>query len=130
MENTELTKAAGTEVTFFIPGTESISKLKELEPKFSLTLKYKTADDWASVKDQPLRVYYMGLKNIPNEDGELIACGVFVSEKQAFISGQMTLIEAVRNLPSQTPLQITYKGKKANKSSNGQTMIFDVEKLG
>lgn len=126
----ELQKASGTEVTFFIPDTESIGQLKDMEPKFSLNLKYKTADDWAGIKDKPLRAFYMGTKEIPNEDGELVTCGVFVSEKEAFISGQMTLIEAVKNLPIKTPLQLTYRGKKANKSGSGSTMIFDVEKLG
>ncbi len=125
-----ITQVTGQEVIFFVPDTESIGKLKELKPKFSLTLKYKSADDWAALKDQSIRVFYMGIKGIPNEKGEVINCGVFVSEKEAFLSGQMTLIEAVRNLPSKTPLQITYRGKKANKSTNGQTMIFDVEKLG
>ncbi|TYP71520.1 hypothetical protein [Aquimarina intermedia] len=126
----ELEKAAGTEVTFYIPDTESLGSLKDMEPKFNLNLKYKTADDWAAVKGKPLRVFYMGLKDIPNETGEIVKCGCFVSEKECFISGQMTLVEAVKNLPLKTPLQLTYQGKKANKSSDGSTMIFDVEKLG
>jgi len=129
-EKNELQKAAGTEITFIIPDTESLGVLDDLEPKFSLNLKYKSSDDWAGIKDKPIRCYYMGVKEIPNENGELVKCGVFVSQRECFISGQMTLIDAVKNLNVQTPVQITYRGKKANKSSDGQTMIFDVEKLG
>ena len=126
----EIQKAAGTEVSFLVPDTESLGVLKTLEPKFSLNLKYKSADDWAGIKGQPLRAFYMGMKQVPSEEGELVTCGIFVSESECFLSGQMTLVEAVKNLDKQTPIQITYQGKKANKSSDGSTMIFDVEKLG
>jgi len=126
----EVKKAAGTEVAFLIPDTESLGKLNSLEPQFSLNLKYKSADDWAALKGQALRAFFMGLKEVPSEDGELVKCGVFVSEKECFLSGQMTLVEAVKNLNPKTPVQITYQGKKQNKSTDGSTMLFDVEKLG
>lgn len=129
-QEAEIEKASGAEVTFLIPNTESLGKLDELKPEFSLTIKYKSADDWAGIKDKPLRAFYMGLKDIPNEDGELVKCGLFVSKSECFISGQMTLIEAVKNLPPQTPVEVIYRGKKSNKTSDGSTMIFDVSKLG
>ncbi len=128
--STEIEKAAGTKITFFIPDTESLGTLQELEPQFSLNLKYKTADDWAVLKDQPLRAFYMGTKEVPNENQEVINCAVFVTEKECFIAGQMTLFESVKNLAVKTPVEITYKGKKNNKSTDGTTMIFDVVKLG
>lgn len=130
MSKSEVEKVAGTEVTFFIPDTESLGKLHEMETKFSLNLKYKSSDDWAALKDKPIRAFFMGLKEIPNEKDEMVTCGVFASDKEVFIAGGMTLIESVKNLPVKTPVQITYRGKKANKSSDGQTMIFDVEMLG
>jgi len=125
----EIAKSAGTEVAFFIPNTEEIGKLKELKPEFSLNLKYKTADDWAAIKDKPLRAFYMGLKEIPNEDGEVIKCGVFVSEMECFISGQKLLVDAVRSLTSKTPVEIIYRGKTQNKSTEGSTMKFDITTL-
>lgn len=130
MENSAIQNLQGTEVTFVIPDTESLGALKDLTPKFSLSLKYKNSDDWAISKDKPLRCYFMGMKQIPNEHGEIINCGVFVTEKECFIAGQMTLLDAVKNLLPKTPIEITYTGKKANKSSDGQTMIFDIQKLG
>lgn len=126
----EIQKASGTEVTFVIPDTESLGQLQDLEPKFSLNLKYKSSDDWAALKGSPMRAYFMGMKSIPNEDGELINCAVFVTPKECFISGQMTLVEAVKSLNAKTPVQITYQGKKNNKSTEGSTMLFDVETLG
>lgn len=118
-----------TEVTFVMPTTESLGQLKEMRPDFSLTMKYKNADDWAAIKGQEVRAFFMGIKEIPNDDGELVTCGVFVSETECFIAGQKLLVEAVRNLDSRTPVAITYKEKKANKSSDGSTMIFEVRTL-
>lgn len=126
----EVQKAAGEEVTFFIPNTESIGQLNELKPQFSLNLKYKTADDWAAIKDKPLRAFYMGTKDIPNDAGEAVLCGVFVSQSECFISGQKLLVDAVRNLPIKSAVEITYRGKSQNKTTEGSTMKFDVITLG
>lgn len=121
--------AQETEVTFVIPSTESLGQLKEMQPDFSLTMKYKTADDWAALKGREVRAYFMGIKEIPNEKGELVMCGVFVTPTECFIAGQKLLVEAVRQLDTRTPVAITYKEKKANKSSEGATMIFEVKTL-
>ncbi len=125
-----VTNTTATEITFVMPTTEALGELKEKTPNFSLTMKYKTADDWAALKDIEVRAYYMGLKGIPNDKGELVTCGVFVSERECFISAPMLLIEAVKQLTPKTPLAITYRGKQSNKNSDGATMHFDVKILG
>lgn len=121
---------AGTEVSFFIPNTEELGTLDKLEDKFSLTMKYKSAEDWAMLKDQEIRCFFMGLKEIPNDKEELVNCGVFVTKTECFIAGGKTLVDAVRQLPTKSPISITYRGKKANKTVDGSTMIFDVKTLG
>ncbi|VXB04393.1 hypothetical protein [Chryseobacterium sp. 8AT] len=121
---------AGTEVSFFIPNTEELGQLENLEDKFSLTMKYKTADDWARLIDQEIRCFFMGMKEIPNDKEELVNCGVFVTKTECFIAGGKTLVDAVRQLPTKSPISITYRGKKANKTVDGSTMIFDVKTLG
>lgn len=125
-----LSQVAGQQVTLFIPNTEAIGKLESMESKFTLTTKYRSADDWAALKDKPVRCYYMGLKDVPNDQGEAVSCGVFVSPTEVFLSGQKVLVDAVKTLPEQTPLLIVYKGKKNNKTTEGSTMIFDVSMLG
>lgn len=130
IQKTDIQYLAGQSVNLVIPNTEALGKLETMDEKFSLTMKYKTADDWAAIKEQEVRCYFMGLKEVPNENGEAVMCGVFVTQKECFIAGGMTLIEAVRNLQPQTPISIIYKGKKNNKSSNGSTMLFDVKILG
>lgn len=113
-----------------IPNTDAIGRLNDMKPGFSLTLKYKKAEDWAALKNKEVRAYYMGMKEIPNKQGELVCCGMFVTENECFLSGQTTLIEAVRQLEPQTPISITYRERRTNKSNGDRsTMIFDVVKL-
>ncbi len=128
-ENQVIQQTQAAEVTFLIPSTKELGKLKEMEENFSLTLKYKTAEDWAILKDQELRCFFMGMKDIPNENGEVVKCGVFVTEKECFIAGPLTLVEAVKNLPIKTPIAIIFKGKKKNATTDGATMLFEVKTL-
>lgn len=125
-----------TEVTFLMPTTESLGQLKEMKMGKSLTLKYRKADDWARLLDQEVRAFYMGTKEIPNDKGEIIVCGVFVTENECFISGQKVLVDSVKHLDSRTPVAIVYKGKRPLKtkdengeSKKGETMIFEVKTL-
>lgn len=119
-------KDHSTEVTFLMPSTDALGALATMTPDFSLILKYKKADDWALLKNQEVRAYYMGIKEIPNTDGELVTCAIFVSSNECFLAGSMVLIEAVRTLDKGTPVAITYRGKSQNKKTEGETMRFDV----
>jgi hypothetical protein len=125
----EIEKLAGTEVRFWIPNTDELGVLDEMQEGFGLTMKYKTQDEWAAIKDKPLRCFYMGMRQVPNKDGEAVECAVFVSKKETFMSGQMVLIESVKSLAPKTPIQIVYRGKKKNTSSDGATNLFDVTTL-
>ena len=126
---TAVEKAAGTNVAFTIPNTEELGKLDDMKEDFSLVLKYKTQEEWAELKGKPIRVFFMGMKEIPNDEGEAVNCAVFVSKTEAFISGQMVLVEAVRQLHPKTPIEIIYEGKKPNKSTSGSTNIFNIRTL-
>lgn len=127
--NKEIENLAGKEVTFIIPDTESLGHLKDLDATFNLRLKYKNEEEWLAIKNKPLRAYFLGLREIPNDKGENVICGLFASETEVFLSGQKVLVDAVRSLPLKTPVQITYLEKKTNKTVDGATMIFDVQLL-
>ena len=99
-QKTPVQQLAGQQVSFFIPNTEELGQLENMEDKFSLTMKYKTAEDWAILKDQEIRCFYMGTKEIPNDKEELVTCGVFVTKDECFIAGGKTLVDAVRQLPT------------------------------
>ncbi len=120
----------GQKVTFHMPSTEELAKLSTLDEKFSMTARYRTQEEWAKLQDQPIRCFFIGIKQIPNDEGEMIGCAVFVSEREVFISGQMLLVDSVKRLCTNTPLVITYLGKKKNKNGKGATNLFEVVKLG
>lgn len=123
-------KVHGTEVLFTIPDTESLGRLNQMDHSFSLTLKYRKAEDWAALKNKEVRAYYMGMREIPNKDGELVHCGTFVTDTECFLSAQTTLIEAVRQLAPGTPIAITYRERRTNKNdSSRSTCVFDVVTL-
>ena len=115
------------EVTFVMPDIESLGKLKNMNQGFDLTIRYRKAEDWAALKNQEVRAYYMGLRNVTNKDGESVCCAVFVTDKECFIAAQYTLVEMVKNLPPKTALSITYRERKTNRGdSSRSTCIFDV----
>lgn len=117
------------EVSVIMPTAAVLSSLDDMQQDFSLTLKYKTADDWAALKDKPVRAFYKGLKDIPNDKGEMIKCAAFIGKHECFLAGQMLIVDAVQNIPLDTPVEIIYRGKSVNKNTEGATMKFDVVTL-
>jgi len=117
------------EVTLSMPNTEALGLLENAEVGMSRTVKYKTQEDWQALKGVPIRCYYMGLKEIPNEDGEMVISAGFMSKDEVFIGAQMVLVDAVRGLSKNTAIEITFEGKKKNTSSDGSTNLFSVKLL-
>ena len=106
-----------------------LSQLDDMVVGKSYVAKYRTQEDWQMLKDKPLRCIFLGIKEIPNSDGELIKCAVFADKSGVFLSAQMMIMDAVSHMVSMKPLVITYTGKKPNKSGQGSTNIFDVAEL-
>ena len=137
MENEALAKTGETnsgalekrKVMLEMPSTEAFGKLDSMEPGYNLTAKYRKVEEWAKYEDIRINAFFLGMKEIPNDDGELINCGVFAAREGVFLAAQKLLVDAVRHLETQTPICITYKGKKSNKSSKGSTNMFDVQIL-
>lgn len=117
------------EVTLSMPDTESLGLLENAELGMSRTIKYKTQEDWQEIKGVPVRCFFMGLKEIPNEKNEMVICAGLMSKDEVFLAAQMVLVDAVRSLPKNTPIEIIYEGKKKNTSSDGSTNMFSVKLL-
>lgn len=118
-----------TEVVIDIPSTEELGSLKTLETGFNLNPKYRTKEEWMELKGTALRAYYLGLRELPNEDGEAVSCAVFATDAEIFFAGQKVLVDAVRKLDPKTPVEVTYLESRKNKSTAGNTMIFEVKLL-
>lgn len=117
------------EVKIEIPSTDQLGSLKTMETGFNMNPKYRTKEDWIELKEKEVRAYFLGLRELPNDDGDAVLCGVFSTEKEIFFAGQKVLIDAVRSLEPKTPVSITFKETRKNKSSQGSTMIFEVKLL-
>jgi hypothetical protein len=115
--------------TLFIPNSESLGRLEQAETGMDLTVKYRKQEEWFEFKNKPVRAYFMGIKEIPNEEGEMIIVGAFFTSDGPFLAGQKLLIDAVKHLEPNTPIEITFLGKKENKSSKGSTNMFEVKLL-
>lgn len=122
-------KELATQVLIEIPNTEQLGTLKSMETGFNLNPKYRTKEEWMELKGQAIRAFFLGMRELPNEDGEAVACATFASEKEIFFAGQKVLIDAVRDLDPKTPVEVTYTESRKNKSTQGSTMIFEVKLL-
>lgn len=134
--NEELKKAAGTEIKFTLPDTESLGKLETMETKLSLNAAYRLEAEWEAMRGKPIRCYYMGMKEIPNPEGVMVTCGIFVSATEVFLAGGVMLIDRLRDLPPtygehKTAVQLTYLGLKPTKKDPEKKLLtFDVQTLG
>ncbi|WP_233881845.1 hypothetical protein [Tenacibaculum piscium] len=122
-------KAVPTQVTIDIPSTEQLGSLKTMETGFNMNPKYRTKEDWIELKGVEVRAYYLGLKELPNDDGEAVVCGVFATEEEIFFAGQKILVDAVKKLDMKTPVSIVFLETKKNKSTAGNVMLFEVKLL-
>lgn len=128
MEQTNELKT--NEVMLSIPNLSLLGELKGLKEVYKATAQYRTQEEWYGYKDKPVRCFFLGVKELPNDEGESVNCGVFAAEDGIFLAAQHVLVESVKSLDSNTPIQITYQGKKKNKTSEGSTNLFEVVILG
>jgi len=119
-----------TQVLLSMPSTDQLGKLSGLKTVYKMNPSYRTQEDWAMLKDKPIRCFYIGLKEIPNDKGEVIKCAIFADKNEVFLCAQFILLEAVKNEELNTAFEIIYKGKKKNKTGEGSTNLFDISKLG
>lgn len=127
----DLNKVAGTEVKFIVPDTESLASLEGMEPTIALNMRYRLQEDWELIKGQPIKAYFLGIKVIPNPEGQPVNCGLFVSSKEVFLAGGIILIDLVKDLQPKTPLQITYLGTRPNnREPSKKALNFNIQRLG
>lgn len=129
---------------WFIPTAHAMDMLESAEVGLSLSKDYRKVEDWLKYENTPIRCYFVGMDLLPNEDGELILCSVFMDKTGKWMGGQTMLVEQTKLLFDQfkvvgedgkealempIPVQILYKGSKKNKTTKGSTQIFKVNIL-
>lgn len=118
-----------TTMQLVIPTADQLGSLQSLEKGASVTVEYRTKEQWEALKGKETRAIFCGIKEVANEEGEMMVLALF-QEASGFryVSAQTILIDAVRSLPLGTPVSITYQGAKKN-SKGGGTCQFEVHLL-
>ena len=119
----------GGEITFLMPSTNFLGKLKDAEPTRSLTAKYMTIDEWANIKGKELRCVFLGMKEAIDSDGKQYYLAKFTDGKLNFVAAQTILVQSFLNVPIGQGVSITCKDVVPN-SKKGKTALFEIDDLG
>lgn len=111
-----------------IPAESIMNRLVDAETGMEMTTSYRTKEEWAELKDEPVRCFFMGTEDAETADGNQFRAASFISGEKVFVAGQRVLVEAVENLPIGQGVEIIYKGDKKN-SKGGKTLLFSVKRL-
>lgn len=117
------------EVTFLMPNTNMLGKLKDAKPTKTLTSKYMTIDDWQNQKGIEFRVIYCGIKEAIDSSGELYHLVKLNDGKQPIVAAQTVLVQSLFNVPIGQAVSIVCIDVVRN-TKNGKTALFEVMDLG
>lgn len=106
------------EITFLMPSTNAIGALKNAEEGRQLTIKYKTKEDWLAQKDEPVRCYFMGLKESTDGKGESYFLAKLHDGERAFVCAQTILVQALMTTELGQGVEITCTGSVKGASGN------------
>lgn len=109
-----------------IHSVNTVGQLSNMQRGMKTTVGYRTQEEWLKLEDESQFCFFLGFKEIPNDDGEVVQCAVLQDKREVFLSAQMILIDALKVVKVGTPVEIIYKGKKKNKSGGGSTNLFEV----
>lgn len=96
---------------------------------------------WSPEKDgESRRMYFMGVQpqKVPDQNDKMktveLMCAVFVEidkdgTPKTVANGSIRLVSIVERLPEQTPVMVTYRGKKKNRTNSHQSAAWSVETL-
>ncbi len=127
METTNQNENSATvNVELSLKSQAQLRNLDGLKRGFKTTVGYRTQEEWAKREDEPEICFFLGFKEIPNDEGEAVRCAILQNRMEVFLSAQKVLIDALSPLEAGTPVEIVYQGKKKNKSTAGSTNLFEV----
>jgi len=118
----------GGEVTFLMPSTNAIAKLKEAKKGRELTMKYRTKEEWFAMVDQPERCFFLGLKEAPDDKGNTFYIAKLSNGDKTFVCAQTILIQALSQVPFGQGVEITCTGSVKTNGNNIPTFeVIDLE---
>ena len=116
------------EVTFLMPNTNTLAKLKDAPVGANITSKYRTKEDWMELKGKPQKCFFLGMKEAYNDKDEVYYLVKLHDGKSPFVAGQTVLVQSLQSVPVGQGVQITCTG--LSKSGTRSIPMFDVAQLG
>ena len=118
---------ANGEVTFLMPNTNTLAKLKDAKVGATLTSSYRTKDDWIALKGKPQKCFYLGLKEAVDENEKVYYLAKLHDGKNPFVAGQTILVQSLTSVPNGQGVQITCTGLSG--SGTRKIPMFEVAQL-
>lgn len=116
------------EVTFMMPSTNALGKLKEAKEGRSLTAKYMTVEDWKELQDQELLCFFIGFKEAVDGDGKPFMLAKLIdSENKPFVAAQTVLCQSLSAAQPGQGVKIICTG--IEKAAKGKMATFEVIEL-
>lgn len=95
---------------------------------------------WSPEREgQSRRMYYMGIQpqSVPDQKDKdktvELSCAVFVEiidgHPRTVVNGSVRLVSIMSGVPQQTPVEVTYRGKKKNRTNGNSSAQWSVVTL-
>lgn len=117
----------GGEITFIMPSTNAVGQLKDAPKGRSLTVLYKTKEQWIAEKDEPQRYFFLGFKPATNEKGDVYYLAKLSDGEKTFVCAQTILVQALMSTSLGQGIEVTCTG--FSKANGGQIPTFEVSEL-
>ncbi|MEK0369713.1 MAG: hypothetical protein QQN55_00960 [Nitrosopumilus sp.] len=116
------------EVTFLMPNTNTIAKLKTAEVGANITASYRTKEEWVELKGKPQKCFFLGMKEAVDENDKVYYLAKLHDGKSPFVAGQTVLVQSLASVPVGQGVQITCTGLSG--SGSRKIAMFEVAQLG
>lgn len=115
------------EVTFLMPSTNAVGRLKTAEKGRDLTISYKTKEEWLAEKGTPQRYFFLGFKKAENEKGDEYYLARLSDGERTFVCAQTILIQALMGVSFGHGIEVKCTGSV--KAKGGSIPQFEVAEL-
>lgn len=116
------------EMTFIMPNTNALGALKNAEKGRKLSISYKTKEQWLAQIGEPVKCYFLGLKEAENAKGDPYFLAKLHDGENGFVCAQTVLVQALMSTEVGQGVEITCTG--SNKGSSGNDIpLFEVIEL-
>ncbi|WP_167596589.1 hypothetical protein [Leeuwenhoekiella sp. ZYFB001] len=120
-------KPVNGEVTFMMPSTNALGALKKAEKGRQLTVSYKKKEEWLGQIGQPVKCFFLGLKEATDGKGDTYFIAKLHDGEKAFVCAQTVLVQSLMSTELGQGVEITCTG--SSKTNGNEIPLFEVVEL-